>query len=191
MVVHEIRCHLIGKADRIACGHCIHHPHLVVLSQKQSPDSNFVPKCLQRHLFWRNTLISTYRCYVHDILHKSSCQLRAIPAKAFLMKPNSKNPSVSLLPQSMEICHLNVSYICCVWIVLLCHQSLVVSDVLKCLTGKAAKREIKVLYKISNDNTQITRMTWPFSDSHPSHPWLLKPWAQSTSCCSDWTSIEI
>lgn len=41
------------------------------------------------------------------------------------------------------------SYKSCVWVVLLCHQSLVVHDVFKCLTGKAARRQIRIpLWKV-------------------------------------------
>lgn len=192
VIMHEVRSHIKGKADRIACSNSIYHSHLIVLMGKRKTSSL---------IGFKITSIMNRDSEVHTPLLCSSlpsqkqlpvlaytCSDRPDFAKRVQQWWNMKSKRVSLvyLVLFMLLNRSVFSYNCCIWIVCLCHQSLVVHNVLKCLAGKTTRRQIKILSeklvtgKLSKEKRNIQDVY-----AHPLHPWLLKSWAQSTSCCSD------
>lgn len=78
------------------------------------------------------------------------------------------------LPQS--------SVLCCTW----CIQRLDWGDHCEGRTGQGSHFTYQQYFFIWHFWYYI----WIFV-SHPLHPWLLKSWAQSTSCCSDWIITNV
>lgn len=88
------------------------------------------------------------------LLCSSPPSQKQLPIPVYICKchsDNNKKPIKSVLSISLlfiiDLFMLedskSFSYHGCVWVVLLCHQSFVVHDVFKCLTWKAAKRQIQ------------------------------------------------
>lgn len=83
-VMHEVRGHFKGKADRIASGDSIYYSHLIILAGRRKVSS---PRVIQhRYASQRVTVTITYCCYVHHFLHKSNCQFWLVLANTFLVQ---------------------------------------------------------------------------------------------------------